>query len=245
MTLQPDTAVASLMPVDPPAPATRSALLPWLATWTILLCLAAICNAALILSTRQGFFIPLLATLLCSLAALFDGWTARIPNHLTYPAILLGLLLNALIPLLDRLHLTSALVWLHAPGLQLSLMGFAACAGLGLLGAALAGLHGGDLKLLAAIGALLGLTDTANALIVALAIALIYALINLIALGALNAVMRRAAMRLLELFYLRRFETPIEDAAFNPASHVPMAIPLALGLIVSHYWLLRTGGFIL
>ena len=57
------------------------------------------------------------------MAALFDGFTARIPNPLTYTTLLLGLAINAGAALLAHYHLHLALTWLAAPGLTQSLLG--------------------------------------------------------------------------------------------------------------------------
>ncbi len=213
--------------------------LPWGATWIVILTLSAAISAALVFAAHgsRGFFLPILAAVVCILAALFDARTGRIPNPLTYTAILLGLGLNALSPLLHALPAQSAAIWLAGVGPQASLMGFAVCAAIGLFAALLAGMHGGDLKLLAAIGSLLGLTQTGNVLIVALATALAYSIINLAVAGRLNDVVRLAATRLLELIYLRHFPPPApDDATPSITTHIPMAVPLAIGLVFVQYW---------
>ena len=182
-----------------------------------------------------------LAAGVCVLAALFDAFTLRIPNNLTYTAALAGLALNGLSSALG-LHATTAVTWLGAAGIKESLLGLAACGLLGLLGNLAAGIHGGDLKLLAALGAMLGLSVTAQATLLALGVALAYALINLAVLGRLNMVLRIGAQRALELFYLRRFETPMPEERVTPMSHIPMAIPLALGMGAVLYLQARQGG---
>ena len=83
-------------------------------------------------------------------------------------------------------------------------------------------------------------------LIIALAVALAYSIINLAVAGRLNGVVRLAATQLLELIYLRRFPAPLpDDAAPSAATHIPMAVPLAIGLLLVQTWELRTGAFIL
>jgi prepilin peptidase CpaA len=206
--------------------------LPWTATWVVLMCVAALGNSGLVYASggRHGFFVASLAAAVCVLAALFDAFTLRIPNNLTYTAALLGVALNGLSPVLGLLHADTAVTWLGAAGIRESLLGFLACGLLGLAGNLLAGMHGGDLKLLAALGALLGLTVTAQATLLALLAALAYAIINLALFGRLNWALRIGAQRVLELMFLRRFETPLPDAPVTPTSHIPMAIPLALGM---------------
>ncbi len=144
--------------------------MPWAATWVILLSLSAVGAAAMVAGVRgkQGFFLPVLAMAVALLAALFDGWTRRIPNALAYPAILLGLALNFLSLALDHLGLHTVALWIGAAGWQDALAGFSICAALGLFGSFFAGVHGGDVKLLAAIGAMLGFWETANVLLIAL-----------------------------------------------------------------------------
>ncbi|HUO07323.1 MAG TPA: hypothetical protein VM008_03255, partial [Phycisphaerae bacterium] len=63
--------------------------IPWGSTWVILLSFSAIMSSILVvgLHSQRGFFIPVLTTGICILAALFDAWTTRIPNALTYGAI--------------------------------------------------------------------------------------------------------------------------------------------------------------
>jgi hypothetical protein len=218
--------------------------LPWTATWVVLICLAAVGNSGLVYTSggKRGFFVASLAAGVCVLAALFDAFTLRIPNYLTYTAAMLGLALNGLAAVLALLHADTAVTWLGAAGIKESLLGLLACGVLGLLGNLAAGIHGGDLKLLAALGAMLGLSVTAQTTLLALAVALAYAIVNLALFGRLNLVLRIGAQRALELFYLRRFETPMPEERVTPMSHIPMAIPLALGMAAVLYLQARYGG---
>jgi prepilin signal peptidase PulO-like enzyme (type II secretory pathway) len=228
------------------ADATRKGgdALPWAAIWVVLMCLAAVANSGLVYASggKRGFFVASLAMGVCVLAALFDAFTLRIPNNLTYTAALLGLALNGLSAVLGLLHADTAVTWLGAAGIKESLLGLLACGILGLLGNLAAGIHGGDLKLLAGLGAMLGLTATAQATLLALAAALAYAVINLALFGRLNQALRIGAQRALELFFLRRFETPMPDERVTATSHIPMAIPLALGMGAVLYLQARHGG---
>jgi prepilin signal peptidase PulO-like enzyme (type II secretory pathway) len=244
---------SALSPATLPPPAEESAALPmrisWPALWILLLSLSAILASAMVFAAHgaRGFFVPLLAGLVCLVAAAFDGCTGRIPNPLTYTAALAGLALNAAMPALAALHQNTAVTFLGGPGLQQSLLGFAACAGLWIVAAFFSGaVHGGDLKLLVALGALLGLTQAGNVLVLALSAAVLYALVNLLLAGRLNAAVRVAAARLLELVYLRHVHTPLpDDAPVASARHIPMAVPLALGLLVTYFWQYQTGGTLL
>ena len=207
-------------------------VLPWVATWVLLVSLAAVGNAILIYFSggRSGYLLLFLAANLTLLAALFDGWTQRIPNPLTYTAILLGLALNACAWGADSFHVSSVTIWLGSAGFLSSLGGFLVCAILGLMGSFVAGVHGGDLKLLAALGALVGFEAVCAISLIALVFALAYAIVNLILLGRLNMVLRLGAQRLLEWFYLRRFHTPLPET--TRATHTPMAIPLAIAAVM-------------
>jgi prepilin peptidase CpaA len=225
-------------------PGSRFGALPWTATWVVLMCVAALGNSGLVYVNegKHGFFIASLAGVVCVLAALFDAFTLRIPNNLTYTAAMLGLALNGLSPVLGLLHADTAVTWLGAAGIQESLLGLVVCGLVGLVGNLVAGIHGGDLKLLAALGAMLGLTVTAQATLLALLAALVYAVINLAVLGRLNLILRIGAQRALELFFLRRLETPMPEERVTATSHIPMAIPLALGMGAVLYLQARHGG---
>ena len=63
--------------------------------------------------------------------------------------------------------------------------------------------------------------------------ALVYAAVNLALVGRLTMVLRIAAHRMLELLYLRRFETPIPEG--SKITQIPMAIPLAIAMVVVTY----------
>jgi len=91
-------------------------------------------------------FVVLVVLLL--LASVTDVRSHWISNWLTYPGILMGLLLNA-----------GGLGWLGIgwPGLQAALTGFLACGGLMLVAFVFFEIGGGDVKLVAMIGAFLGL----------------------------------------------------------------------------------------
>lgn len=187
--------------------------LPWIWIWAGVLVLS-VCGAAV------GPIPPSLAVAVCLLAAGFDAATSRIPNQITYVAILLGLAMNGASELAPRLG---------AAGLMQSLAGLAFCAALGVVCVLLAGMGGGDMKLLAALGAILGFTAVGFVLLCALAVAVVYAVANLLIAGRLNAVMRAAAVWLLQAFYLRQV-VPVSAVS---KSTIPLAVPLLLGLIAS------------
>lgn len=251
-------------PLPPPSPLSRAPELPgevagrvvrtavpvgWVGAWILLASASAVAASGLVFAAggTRGFFVPLLAAAVCLVAAFWDVLTGRIPNALTYTAMLAGLALNGAAPVLIWLGQGTAVTWLGGPGMRESLLGFGACAGMWMVASLFRGaVHGGDLKLLVALGALLGLTQAGNMLVLALLVAVVYALINLAVVGHLNAVFRIAAQRVMELAYLKRFHTPLpEDAEPVTARQIPMAVPLAMGLLLAYYWQWRTGGGLL
>jgi len=207
----------------------------WFATWIVLISLAAFVASMLVIFTqaREGFFVPVLAGVVCLLASLFDAWTARIPNPLTYTAILLGLTLSVLALVLDYAHFPVAVKWLAAPNVTYSFAGFFICAILGLLGTLVGPVGGGDIKLLAALGAMLGIIEVGSVLIFGLTVALLYAVVNLSLRGLLDKACRVTAIQILELLYLRRINVIKDDSKPLPKNMIPMALPLAIGLIIS------------
>ncbi|HVX84531.1 MAG TPA: A24 family peptidase [Phycisphaerae bacterium] len=242
----PATMVDDAPPPLQAAQSPRAAAFPpslWTATWTLLLSAAALLA---LLQTRAshglaGNFVGILTLLICALAALFDAWTARIPNRLTYIAILAGLALNALAGASTHFPAPTGDIlqrWLSAAGPAESLLGFALCAAAGLAAFIVARVGGGDVKLLAAVGALLGISQTVEVLVAALSVAVLYALLNLLIAGRLNLAARLAACRILELLYLRKLHLPDEEPA--KALSVPMAVPLALGVAIAQFLQLRT-----
>jgi prepilin signal peptidase PulO-like enzyme (type II secretory pathway) len=181
-------------------------------------------------------FVPIVSACVCLVAGLFDGWTQRIPNPLTYTAVLLGVGLNGLATLMTAMHIDTGVTWIGAVGFVPSIAAVVFCSVLGLV-AGLFGCSYGDLKLFVAVGAFAGFPIVGNIAVLALGIALVYALINLAVLGRLTVVLRVAAHRALELLYLRRFDTPIPEG--SKLTQIPMAIPMAIAVAVMT-WLQAT-----
>jgi prepilin peptidase CpaA len=247
MSVEPDNAVVPLGSAQRAEGFARPTL-PWLHVWAILLALAAtgtVTSTVASSGKAAGLFIPLLTFVVCLLAAWYDSATERIPNPLTYTAILLGVGINcvATIP-----ALAGTGHWLGTAGTVESLMGFGLCTSIGLVCMALAGMGGGDMKLLSAVGALLGLSQSVDVLVAALVVGIIYSLINLVLAGRLNRVVSLLSFHLLELVYLKR-----TDAVATTSKHdIPAAVPLLLGLVITrmglalrwNFWPFGTGGHI-
>lgn len=201
----------------------------WWTVWVGLIVIA-IAGTVLILLMRParaaGLFVPMLAMMVCLLAAGFDTATARIPNAITYAAILFGLALNTLASIEVALGGRDVAYWLGTVGAAQAFGGLALCGGIGILCLTMAGMGGGDLKLMVALGAMLGFTDVCMVLLWTLAIAVPYALINLVARGKLNGVLRTIGSQFLQIVYLRQLE------AVTPPSRssIPLAVPMLAAL---------------
>jgi prepilin peptidase CpaA len=87
----------------------------------------------------------------CLAAAWTDFRSRRIPNAITYPTILAGLILNTAGDFSDSLRATLVTI-----GWEGAVSGFLACGGLMLVCFVMFSIGGGDVKLLAAAGACLG-----------------------------------------------------------------------------------------
>ena len=88
---------------------------------------------------------------------------------------------------------------------------------------------------------MLGLSAAAGVTLLALVFALVYSIINLALVGRLNKVVHIGAHRALELFFFRRIHTPAPDEPVTAVSHIPMVIPLALGIAVMLFLQVRYG----
>ena len=97
--------------------------------------------------------------LLVAIASVTDTTRGHIYNWTTYPGLLAGLLFQSLI-LSDAGHLE-----FNATGLTESLLGVVGCGGIMLACFLLSDMGGGDVKLLAVVGAFLGLQDGLTALL--------------------------------------------------------------------------------
>lgn len=222
---------------NPSDPVTTDALqphdgssdLPWSWVWAGMVVLAiasAIIGQLLRPDLAAGLLLPVLTLLVCILAASFDAATSRIPNPITYPAILIGLALNILPTLLIRLGGRDLTSWLGAVGIGQAFLGFGVCAGIGLICLVMAGMGGGDVKLLVAVGAMLGFSQATHIFLWTLAIAVPYALINLLIRGRLNGVLAAAGLQLLQIVCFHRFE----PVAAPSRSTIPLAVPLTLAM---------------
>lgn len=171
--------------------------------------------------------------MLCAIGAWVDSATRRIPNVLTYPAILLGLGINAiLVPTLAAMHADGVLAWLGSPGPRESLLGFLLCAAVGILGFMSRGLGGGDVKLLAAVGALIGLAAVVPVLLNTLLIAAAIGIINWILRGEMIARLQIVTLGVMQSLATRRGYAKVYPFR---RSEAPFGLSLLLGLVSAQF----------
>jgi prepilin peptidase CpaA len=218
------------------APADRVALSTAAAWWVLGACLAAVVAAGLQLwsgQARYGFFLLTMCFAVCIVAAWLDVATRKIPNVLTYPAVLIGLTLNALAPpVLEALGADVAVVWLGATGLRDGLLGFGLCAVIGIVSFIARGLGGGDVKLLAAVGAMLGLDAVIAVLFNTLLVAALIGLANWAVRGTLMARAQVLANNLLMMAVTRR---GMKAAYPFKSTEAPFGLALLIGLTLAQF----------
>jgi prepilin peptidase CpaA len=159
-------------------------------------------------------------SLLVLLAAVSDIKTRRIPNPMTVTGALAGFILNT------ALH--------GIPGARSSLLGLALGAALFLPLFLLRGKGGGDVKLMAAVGAIAGLSNTFLIFVLTAITGGILALALLLWKGGLATVLRNCAFILYELAhfrapYHRHPELTLENST---SPKLPYAVPIALGTLL-------------
>lgn len=214
---------------DDLAPGVSTPDFRWPSVWAGLV-VVAIASAFIAQVLRHGsgagLLLPVLTLLVCLLAASFDAATSRIPNPITYTATLAGLALNSIPALITAARGPDIGPWLGAAGIGQAFLGFGVCAGIGLVCLLLAGMGGGDVKLLVAVGALLGFSQATHIFLWTLVIAVPYALVNLLIRGRLNGVLAAAGLQLLQIVYFRRFD-PVDAPS---RTTIPLAVPLTLAI---------------
>lgn len=145
----------------------------------------------------------------------------RIPNWLTYPAAPLAIALHAI-----------AGGW---PEAKVSLEGFGIALAVFLVFFLLRGLGGGDLKLAAALGALVGVHHLVDVIIAVLLINALLAIVLIIAKRRIWRTLRNIG-RLVAAFF--RLHLPAKDLTIdNPeAIKVPFGVAAAIGVLLYVGW---------
>lgn len=158
--------------------------------------------------------------LLVLLAAASDIRTRRIPNPLTVTGAIAGFILNA------ALH--------GIPGARSSLLGLALGAAIFLPLFLLRGRGGGDVKLMAAAGAIAGPSNTFLIFVLTAVTGGILALVLLLWKGGLSTVLRNCAFILYELAHLRApyHRHPELTLENSTTPKLPYAVPIALGSLL-------------
>jgi prepilin peptidase CpaA len=171
--------------------------------------------------------------ILSALAVYFDLVRHKIPNFLTFPAMLLGLLYHAL-----------GGGW---SGLRFALAGLLLGVALLLIPFAMGGMGGGDVKFLAAVGALQGAGFVLAAALLAALIGGAAALLSLLLRRRLWITLRRMILALLHRFFtflaarlpLSSLHRLAQRLAPPPAErageklYLPYGVPLALGALLT------------
>ncbi len=204
--------------------------------WIVALSLCAVIASGLqiaLAETHRGFFLITLCFGTVGVAAWLDAATRRIPNSLTDPAILLGLIVNLLLaPGLSELVSPNIATWFGATSIKDALLGFALCAAIGIVSFMAGGLGGGDTKLLGALGAMLGFAESVPVLFNALVFAALIGIVNWAVSGQLVARAQVVAMSLLANV-LSKEEKP--KAYPFSRSEAPFGVALLLGLILAQF----------
>jgi prepilin peptidase CpaA len=144
-----------------------------------------------------------------------DMRTRRIPNVLTFPAILLALVLNAG----ER----------GAPGLLSSLAGAGLAMCVLVTPFALGGIGGGDVKMMGAVGALLGPRLALASLATGMVLGGVVMIAHLARRGRLREKLVRTTAMLSDAARAQSFEPLRLEASDPDAVSLPYSVPLGLG----------------
>ena len=157
-------------------------------------------------------------------AAVIDGWKLKVPNWLTFPLILSGWAVSG---------------WYCGwAGLAWSMAGTAVGLGLLLPAYAIGGMGAGDVKLLAGVGAWVGVTVTFYAFCVSAIFGGVIAIAMVLVRRQWHQHLAQFFAILSEILVVRDPETLATRAANRKSSMLllPYGIPIALGTIVYFVW---------
>jgi prepilin peptidase CpaA len=163
--------------------------------------------------------IALLAT---AIAALTDARSARIPNWITYPLLLLGPLLSVCFAQLSPLE-----------GLLSSVFGIVCCGLVPVLLFARSAMGGGDVKLLAALGGLLGPYSGIEVQFFSFCVVTVLLLGRMAWDGKLFATLRNTLRAAGHLFLPERLHAPLEPTMLtNMRMGIPIFVATALSVLL-------------
>ena len=164
---------------------------------------------------NMDFLLIVLLACVMTIATIQDLKTRKIPNLLTYPVMLFGLVYHGVL---------SGLM-----GIGFSAAGLAIGIGLFLIPYLMGGMGAGDAKLMGAAGAILGFKGVIIAAVMSILIGLVYAMILLlIHHDYCRSFLRRLAI-MLKTFFLTRQLIPIPPGNSEKQPTLSYALPIALG----------------
>jgi prepilin peptidase CpaA len=164
---------------------------------------------------NMNLFITLILASSMAIAVFADLKTRKIPNLLTFPMLLFGLVYHGI---------TSGL-----GGLAFSAAGAAVGLGVFLIPYVMGGMGAGDAKLMGAAGAILGPKGVLIAALMSIIAGLVYAIVLLfIHTNYARSFLRRAGITLRTLFLTRQF-IPIPPGKNEKQPTLAYAVPIALG----------------
>jgi prepilin peptidase CpaA len=147
-----------------------------------------------------------------------DVRTRRIPNAISGPAVVAGVILNT--------------ISYGLPGLGWSLAGVGIMVAILLAPFALGGLGGGDVKMMAAVGAFLGPRLALYGLLVGMVLGGIVMVIHLVRIGRLTEKVASLRTMVVNAALLRSVD-PLRMAANDPVVvSLPYSVPLGLGAAI-------------
>lgn len=157
-------------------------------------------------------------------AAWIDGKKLKVPNGLTFPLVIGG-------------WIASGLMFGWA-GVWSSLLGTAVGLGLLLPAYAIGGMGAGDVKLLAGVGAWIGMAHTFWAFVVTVVVGAVMAVVMIVARGGVIRHVRQFFAILFEILVIRNPEKLAALAAERKPRMLllPYGIPIAVGTIAYFAW---------